>query len=145
MVSPGLSSVPAKIIPIIRHWPPKRSPLPGHLYNWNTHHPQSEEFPAVSIQKRLRMIAADLRTPVPVTIRVVQMDPGPTPIFTASHRNRPGLCTPFQSTRQSQQSPAVLENSFLFSSIIQYTGIVWVCAFAATTFSRTPNKLQHSP
>src|SRR6266849_1037867 len=83
MTSPGASSVPAKSEPIITVCAPQASALtmsPEYLM------PPSEmqgtpDFAAALMQLSIAVICG---TPTPATTRVVQMDPGPMPTFTAS-------------------------------------------------------------
>ena len=82
MVSPGLSSVPAKRLPIITEWAPAARALvmsPEYLI------PPSETMGMLWRSAALAQftIAVSWGTPTPETTRVVQMEPGPTPTLTA--------------------------------------------------------------
>src|SRR2546428_11793346 len=79
--SPGLSSVPASIEPIITLDAPAASAFttsPEYLMPPSA---ISGTSPAPATAPRIAVICG---TPTPVTTRVVQIDPGPTPTFTAS-------------------------------------------------------------
>ena len=83
MTSPGASSVPAKAPPIITasapaaialaRSPEKRTP-PSAI--------SGTPLPAIALATA--SIAMICGTPTPVTMRVVQIEPGPMPILTAS-------------------------------------------------------------
>ena len=80
--SPGLSSVPAKRPPIITQLAPAAMAFvisPEYLM------PPSAiiGMPAASATSEHSFIAVNCGTPAPATILVVQIDPGPTPTFTA--------------------------------------------------------------
>src|SRR5438132_1657548 len=79
--SPGLSSVPASIEPIITLEAPAASALttsPEYLMPPSA---MTGTSPAPRTASRMAVICG---TPTPVTTRVVQIEPGPTPTFTAS-------------------------------------------------------------
>ena len=79
--SPGLSSVPASIEPIITDEAPAARAFtmsPEYLT------PPSAITGMSPAPSTASITAVSCGTPTPVTTRVVQMDPGPTPTFTAS-------------------------------------------------------------
>src|ERR1051325_5881425 len=79
--SPGLSSVPASIEPIITLSAPAASAFttsPEYLM------PPSAITGTSPAPRTASRIAVIWGTPTPVTTRVVQIEPGPTPTFTAS-------------------------------------------------------------
>src|SRR5216110_2068957 len=79
--SPGLSSVPASIEPIITQAAPAARAFtisPEYLM------PPSAITGMSPAPSTASNIAVSWGTPTPVTTRVVQIDPGPTPTFTAS-------------------------------------------------------------
>ena len=79
--SPGLSSVPASIEPIITLDAPAASAFtmsPEYLM------PPSAITGTSPAPSTASKIAVSCGTPTPVTTRVVQIEPGPTPTFTAS-------------------------------------------------------------
>src|SRR6185312_15764831 len=78
--SPGLSSVPASIEPIITEDAPAASAFtmsPEYLM------PPSAITGTSPAPSMASSTAVSCGTPTPVTTRVVQMEPGPTPTFTA--------------------------------------------------------------
>ena len=79
--SPGLSSVPASIEPIITLDAPAASAFtasPEYLM------PPSAITGTSPAPSTASSTAVSCGTPTPVTTRVVQIEPGPTPTFTAS-------------------------------------------------------------
>ena len=83
MVSPGLSSVPAKTFPIITQLAPAASAFtisPVYRIPPSLMMPTFLFFSAAAAS----ITAVIWGTPVPATIRVVQIEPGPIPTFTAS-------------------------------------------------------------
>src|SRR3954464_11778074 len=83
MTSPGASSVPAKSEPIITVCAPAARALtmsPEYLM------PPSEMqgTPNFAVARTQLSMAVICGTPTPATTRVVQMEPGPMPTFTAS-------------------------------------------------------------
>ena len=83
--SPGLSSVPASIEPIMTEDAPAASAFttsPEYLM------PPSAMTGTSSAPRTASMMAVIWGTPTPVTTRVVQMLPGPMPTFTASTPRR---------------------------------------------------------
>src|ERR1041385_335789 len=91
MTSPGASSVPANSEPIMTVCAPAASALatsPEYLI------PPSEMigFPCFSAHSAQSATAVTCGTPTPATTRVVQIDPGPMPIFTASAPARTSDC-----------------------------------------------------
>src|SRR3989454_158606 len=79
--SPGLSSVPASMEPIMTQAAPAARALttsPEYLMPPSA---MTGTSPAPSTASRMAVICG---TPTPVTTRVVQIEPGPTPTFTAS-------------------------------------------------------------
>src|ERR1044071_8326569 len=82
MISPGSSSVPGNTVPIITVSAPAASALatsPEYLM------PPSAMIatPEPRAAETASPIAVSCGTPTPATIRVVQIDPGPTPTLTA--------------------------------------------------------------
>src|SRR5206468_2559967 len=80
-VSPGLSSVPASIDPIMTLVAPAARAFtasPEYLI------PPSAMTGTSPAPSTASSTAVSCGTPTPVTTRVVQIDPGPTPTFTAS-------------------------------------------------------------
>ena len=83
MVSPGLSSVPAKTLPIITQLAPAAMAFTiSPVYRI----PPSLMMPTFLFFKAMAasITAVICGTPVPATILVVHIDPGPIPTFTAS-------------------------------------------------------------
>src|SRR5512147_3306160 len=83
MTSPGASSVPASSEPIITELAPAASAFTTSPENFT---PPSEMTgtPYFSAARAQLSTAVICGTPTPATTRVVQMEPGPTPHFTAS-------------------------------------------------------------
>src|SRR5438874_3237427 len=82
MISPGASSVPANSEPIITVSAPAASALatsPEYLIPPSATIATPEPLAAATDSA----IAVNCGTPTPATIRVVQIDPGPTPTLTA--------------------------------------------------------------
>src|SRR5450432_1432098 len=82
ITSPGASSVPANNEPIITVSAPAASAFatsPEYLMPPSAMIATPEPFAADTASA----IAVSCGTPTPATIRVVQIDPGPTPTFTA--------------------------------------------------------------
>src|SRR6266545_4821181 len=83
MTSPGASSVPARSEPIMMEAAPAASAFTRSPENFT---PPSEMIgmPYFSAARAQSSTAVICGTPTPATTRVVQMEPGPTPHFTAS-------------------------------------------------------------
>src|SRR5881392_1124814 len=83
MTSPGASSVPANSDPIITVCAPAASALatsPEYFTPPSAMMGTPTDFAAATLSE----IAVSCGTPTPATMRVVQIDPGPTPTLTAS-------------------------------------------------------------
>src|SRR6266851_2963289 len=131
--SPGLSSVPARSEPIITLEAPAARALttsPEYLM------PPSAitgTSPAPATASRMAVICG---TPTPVTTRVVQIEPGPTPTFTAS--------TPRSTRARAPASVATLPatsctsgNASRSSDTVSSTPLECPCA-ESTTITSTP-------
>src|SRR5437016_5269802 len=130
--SPGLSSVPASIEPIITLSAPAASAFttsPEYLM------PPSAITGASPAPRTASRTAVIWGTPTPVTTRVVQIEPGPTPTFTAS--------TPRSTSARAPASVATLPptscdsgNASRRHAIVLSTPSEWPCAESTTITSQ---------
>ena len=83
MVSPGLSSVPAKMLPIITQLAPAANAFTmSPVYLIPPSAMMGIFFPFNALAASI--MAVNCGTPAPATILVVQIEPGPMPTLTAS-------------------------------------------------------------
>ena len=132
--SPGLSSVPASIEPIITHDAPEASAFtmsPEYLM------PPSATIGTSPAPRTASITAVICGTPTPVTTRVVQMLPGPMPTFTAS--------TPRRTSSRAPSSVATLPATsctsgkpWRMASTVMRTPSLCPCAESMTSTS-TPD------
>ena len=133
MTSPGLSSVPANSEPIITEEAPAAMALTTSPENLM---PPSATMGTSALAAALAAAAMAVicGMPAPETTRVVQMEPGPIPTFTAA--------TPAE-TRSAAPSwvptlPAITSrsgNRLRTDSTVSITRRVWPCAVSTTTTS----------
>src|SRR5438876_8083086 len=129
--SPGLSSVPASIEPIMTASAPAASAFtasPEYLI------PPSAMTGMSPAPRTASTMAVICGTPIPVTTRVVQIDPGPTPTFTAS--------TPRSTSARAPASVAMLPATSCAPgkasrkhATVSSTPWLWPCAESTTITS----------
>src|SRR5881396_758141 len=130
--SPGLSSVPASIEPIITLAAPAASAFttsPEYLM------PPSAitgTSPAPSTASTMAVICG---TPTPVTTRVVQIEPGPTPTFTASTPRSTSARAPVPLATFPPTS-CVSGNASRRHATVLSTPSAWPCAESTTITSQ---------
>ena len=143
--SPGLSSVPASIEPIITHAAPAVIAFTISPENLIPPSAMTGTSPAPRTEST---IAVTWGTPTPVTTRVVQMLPGPMPTLTAS--------TPRRTSSRAPSSVATLPPTSCTSgkvsrsaAIVLRTPSLWPWAESTTTTSHPGSdqgpRPRHSP
>src|SRR5437899_9554197 len=115
MVSPGLTSVPAKRLPIITQLAPAATAL-GMSPEYLIPPSAMSGMPALRVARSHSAMAVTCGTPAPVTTRVVQIDPGPIPTFTPStpswaRSQAPSKVATFPATRSTSGNLATFEGA----------------------------------
>ena len=129
--SPGLSSVPASIAPIMQQAAPEASAFttsPEYLM------PPSAMTGTSPAPRTASMIAVTCGMPTPVTTRVVQMLPGPTPTFTASAPRRTISRAP-ASVATLPATSCTSGKASRSSASVSRTPSLWPCAESMTSTS----------
>ncbi len=129
--SPGLSSVPASMDPIITLDAPAASAFtmsPEYLM------PPSAMTGTSPAPSTASNTAVSCGTPTPVTTRVVQIEPGPTPTFTASTPRSTSAALPRASPR-CRRSSCTSGNASRTRAVASSTPSLWPCAVSITSTS----------
>src|ERR1700722_9179597 len=131
--SPGASSVPANRLPIMQQSAPAAMALTtSPLVRMP---PSAIEGIPCSLQAAdVSITAVNCGTPTPATIRVVQMLPGPMPIFTASTPASINARAPSGVATLPAMTCVVLE-ALLIASTARNTPAEWPCAVSTTMMS----------
>ena len=131
MISPGDSSVPAMAEPTIAQDAPAAIALaksPEYLM------PPSAITGMSPAARAASMMAVNCGTPTPATIRVVQIDPGPIPTFTAS-APAPISARVASPVATLPATTCTVFDSRLIRSTARATPSEWPCAVSITTIS----------
>ncbi len=135
MTSPGLSSVPASIEPIMTVSAPAATALAASPENF-TPPSAMTGTPYLRATAETSAMAVSWGTPTPATTRVVQMEPGPMPTLTAEAPAR------MQASAASAVAmlPAMMRssswgNSALMAATALSTPLEWPWAVSTTTTS----------
>src|ERR1019366_7716408 len=141
IVSPGASSVPAKRLPIITECAPAASAFVTSPENLMPPSATREMFDFAAPLTH-SWIAWIWGTPAPVTTRVVQMEPGPMPIFTASAPRRTRSRVP--SAVATLPARTGTDGNFFFrDESASSTPSLWPCEESSTrrsTFAATSSR-----
>src|SRR3954466_10857467 len=134
MTSPGASSVPANRLPIITVSAPAASALatsPEYLMPPSAMIATPEPFAAATES----LIAVSCGTPTPATMRVVQIEPGPTPTFTAlTPASMSALVAPAVATLPA--TSCSFGNFLRVSRTASITPAEWPCAVSTQITSQ---------
>src|ERR1035441_5464149 len=139
MVSPGLSSTPAKSEPIITELAPAAMALvisPEYLM------PPSAMtgIPCSRAARAASAMAVICGMPAPVTMRVVQLDPGPMPTLMASAPASISASAPSYVATLPARRPTV-GNALFTSRIASSTREEWPCAESMASTSARARKI----